>query len=140
MKSESVIKGVYKLFIKVSRNLKLKVGSLDIVRFEKGVYVYVGSAQNNIRSRVKRHFSRKKKIFWHLDYLLNSRYSKIIKVFYKKGKKSIECKIAKRLMKIGTPILGFGCSDCRCMSHLFKIEKIGIPLKGFKEFPLGELY
>jgi Uri superfamily endonuclease len=123
------IKGVYILLIKINREIQIKVGSLGMIKFEKGVYAYIGSAQNNLKKRVERHLRRKKRMHWHIDYLLNNRNVKILKVFYKKADKTQECKIAKELNKNETSIKDFGCSDCKCKSHLFKIDNIKNILK-----------
>lgn len=115
-------KGIYVLVILISRNITINVGALGVVRFKKGFYAYVGSAQNHLEKRVERHFKKGKRKFWHIDYLLDDDAAKILKVFYKEGVKSEECKIAKEIGKEGMLIKGFGSSDCSCKSHLFKID------------------
>lgn len=125
------MKGVYCLIIKVKTDIIQKIGALGKIKFKKGIYVYIGSAQNNLEKRIKRHLSKKKKIRWHIDYLLKNNFVKIEKVFYKKVGKKEECKIALFLEKIGKPIKNFGCSDCSCTSHLFKLKSL-IELKNFK--------
>ncbi len=118
------MKGVYILIIKISKNLQEKIGSLGKINFEKGIYAYVGSAQNSLEKRIARHISKNKKKFWHIDYLLGIKSAKILKVFYKKAAKSEECKIAKRLSKTESLIKNFGCSDCNCKSHLFRVKEL----------------
>ena len=108
------MKGVYILIIKVNKNLRLKVGSLGKINFGKGVYVYIGTAQNNLEKRIARHKSKKKKTFWHIDYLLNNKSSEIKRVFFKKAGKKEECITANKFLKKELPILKFGCSDCKC--------------------------
>ena len=125
--------GIYLLLINMEKDSKIKIGSLGFMKFDKGTYAYVGSAQNNLEKRIARHKSKNKKIFWHIDYLLNNGYAKILKVFYKKAGKMEECKIAKRLCKTSKPIFHFGCSDCNCKSHLFRIKNQGI-FYGLKEY------
>jgi len=125
------MKGVYCLIIKVKTDIIQKIGALGKIKFDKGIYVYVGSAQNNLKKRIKRHLSKNKKIRWHIDYLLKNNFVKIEKVFYKKAAKREECEIACFLEKIGKPIKNFGCSDCNCTSHLFKLKSL-IELKNFK--------
>ena len=115
------MKGIYCLIIEVKGDIKLKIGSLGKIWFEKGNYVYVGSSQNNLEKRVKRHLSGKKKMHWHIDYLLASPYARINHVLCKIAKKKEECKTAKLLSATEIPVKGFGCSDCKCNSHLFKI-------------------
>ena len=55
------MKGIYCLIINVKKNTDLKIGSLGDIEFKKGSYIYVGSAQNGIENRVKRHFAKNKK-------------------------------------------------------------------------------
>jgi Uri superfamily endonuclease len=116
------MKGIYILIISVTRNIQLKIGSLGKMKFSKGMYAYVGSAQNNLEKRIARHNSKNKKSFWHIDYLLRNKSTKIRNVFYKKSGKLEECSIANKLYKIGVLIPDFGCSDCDCKSHLFKVK------------------
>jgi len=122
------------LVIGLDKGSEIKVGSLGKTVFEKGDYAYVGSAMNNLEKRIERHESKEKKIFWHIDYLLSSPNAELKKVFVKPSKEKEECKIANRLANAGTPVLGFGCSDCKCKSHLFKVnESLLTKLNGFKE-------
>jgi Uri superfamily endonuclease len=116
------VKGIYVLVISVGKNVRISIGALGVVDFEKGVYAYVGSAQNNIEKRIKRHLRKVKRKFWHIDYLLGNRFVKVMEVFCKEAGKSEECGIARRLGEMGAPVLNFGCSDCGCMSHLFMLK------------------
>ncbi len=116
------IKGVYCLLIKLNKDICIKVGSIGKISFKKGYYCYVGSAQNSLIARVSRHLSSRKTIRWHIDYLLNNRNSSIKKVLYKVSGKKEECRIAGALAKKAIPVVGFGCSDCRCNSHLFMLD------------------
>ena len=52
----------YQLFIKVNKDVDLKVGKLGRFIFPVGSYVYTGSAKKNINKRIKRHLSKKKSI------------------------------------------------------------------------------
>jgi len=116
------MKGVYCLVIDLSKKICISVGALGKIRFEKGIYVYVGSAQNNLEKRIERHYSNNKKLWWHIDYFLKNRYTKIKKTLYKIAGKEQEHKLAFELNKIGIPVEKFGSSDCKCSSHLFKIK------------------
>jgi len=122
------IKGIYVLFISVKRDIFVKVGALGKIKFSQGTYAYIGSAQNGIKKRVKRHLKKEKRKFWHIDYLLGEKSTRIEKVAYQKAPKEEECRIAQALSQIGKPIREFGCSDCPCSSHLFKIEETAIRL------------
>lgn len=113
------------LLILLNENISITVGALGRIKFPPGIYAYVGSAQNNLEKRVQRHFSKDKKKFWHIDYFLNTKYSTILEVLFKKAGKAEECRLAKEIAKIGNSVKGFGCSECACSSHFFQIPDIG---------------
>jgi Uri superfamily endonuclease len=99
----------------------LSVGALGTLTLKSGLYAYVGSAQANLEQRINRHLRKEKRLFWHIDYLLDNAAAKVVNVFYKEADKTGECAAAKELSEKGEPIDGFGCSDCECRSHLFRI-------------------
>ena len=113
------MKGIYVLIIKVSKPACPKIGALGIISFPAGLYAYVGSAQNNLETRVKRHMRKEKRLFWHVDYLLADEAAEVSEVYCLEGDKTCECQIAQLLSQNSQPIAGFGCSDCHCVSHLF---------------------
>ncbi len=115
------MKGIYLLLIEVKKNIFIKVGKLGKIKFNKGKYIYVGSAQKNLEKRIKRHFKKNKNKFWHIDYLLANKNVKIKNVFYELAKKERECAIAQLISKYAKPIENFGSSDCKCKSHLYQI-------------------
>ncbi len=117
----SALKGVYVLIIQVGEDIGVNVGALGELTFKKGLYAYVGSAQNNLEQRVKRHLRREKRKFWHVDYLLDGDAAKVVEVLYRQGSKAEECLVACEISKRGEAIVGFGCSDCHCKSHLFHV-------------------
>lgn len=120
------MKGVYVLIVSVGKDTKVNVGALGSIFFEKGSYAYVGSAQNGLERRVQRHLRKEKKKFWNIDYLLDDDAVGIVKVFYKEAEKSEECKIAGKLSEKGVAVRRFGCSDCGCVSHLFRVDDCGL--------------
>ena len=63
-------KGAYQLLIRLDRDQTITVGRIGRFRFPAGYYVYTGSAMNGIEARVRRHLSSRKRIRWHIDYLL----------------------------------------------------------------------
>ena len=77
--------GIYILVVSVEQNIEVTVGSLGNVSFTKGFYAYVGSAQKNLEKRIERHLRKKKRKFWHIDYLLYNDEVKAEKVFWKKA-------------------------------------------------------
>lgn len=120
------MKGTYLLIINIKKPVIIKIGLLGKIKFDKGDYVYVGSAMNNLEKRIKRHLkkSKDKKKYWHIDYLLANKNVKIIRVLKKESNKKQECEIARKIVKIGQAIKNFGSSDCKCKSHLFEIKNL----------------
>ena len=115
--SVSLMKGVYLLIICVKNDSVITIGKLGSILFPKNTYVYVGSAMNGLQQRIKRHVRVQKKRHWHIDYLLE--HANITEVYYKESMMRIECDIAQFFQQRFRSVLGFGCSDCSCASHLF---------------------
>jgi Uri superfamily endonuclease len=114
---------VYLLFLNISRDTKIRVGSLGLISFPAGVYVYVGSAQNSVEARIKRHLNKKKTLRWHIDYLTSSEDVEPIYAVVLPLTRNYECRIAKILQENDSiSINNFGASDCRCKSHLYNIK------------------
>ncbi len=111
------MKGTYLLFMELHKDTVISVGKLGILHFKKGWYIYVGSALNGLEQRIQRHLRTNKKIYWHIDYLLP--FTKIVEILYKENTRREECAITRMFKRNFTYILGFGCSDCSCKSHLF---------------------
>jgi Uri superfamily endonuclease len=111
------MKGIYTLLIKVPENIEIQIGKLGKINFKKGFYVYVGSALNRLEKRIERHMRKEKKKRWHIDYLLDK--AEIVKVIYAETDARVECRLAGKLNQNLESIKKFGCSDCKCKSHLF---------------------
>jgi len=104
--------------------MTLRLGLGNLVSWtSKGGYVYVGSALNSLEGRIKRHLSHDKKLHWHVDYLLTHKDTKIMDVIYTVNDSKIECEVAQIIAEMGVGVDNFGCSDCKCSSHLFYFEK-----------------
>jgi Uri superfamily endonuclease len=115
-------KGIYLLLISISKSIRVNVGALGDIHLDKGMYAYVGSAQNNLEKRVSRHLRRNKLRFWHIDYLLSNVSVSVNRIFSTNAAISEECEISRELAEKALPIEGFGCSDCDCESHLFRLK------------------
>ncbi|MBN2599660.1 MAG: GIY-YIG nuclease family protein [Candidatus Thermoplasmatota archaeon] len=111
------MKGTYLLVMELPHDTTVLVGKLGSIHFQKGCYVYVGSAFNGVEQRIQRHLRKQKKKHWHIDYLLPC--TRVIEVFYKESNQREECTIAGTFEGAFSSIPGFGCSDCSCTSHLF---------------------
>ena len=106
----------YQLFIYLSQDCNISIGKLGTFNFLKGRYIYTGSAKKNLSSRLERHFMKKKKLHWHIDFFLNNKFTKIINVTKSQQE---ECDLNKS-SKGNVLVNGFGSSDCKqlCRSHL----------------------
>jgi Uri superfamily endonuclease len=133
------VKGVYVLLIQLNKDTSITVGAKGRMPFTKGLYAYTGSAQNSLETRIKRHLRKKKHKFWHIDYLLDNPASKVLKVFYKQAGKTDECAVAREISHQGEAVTGFGCSDCDCNSHLFRIGTYEFLRESMKEFGVETL-
>ncbi len=111
------MKGSYVLTIRLDKDTEIRVGKMGSINFTKGFYHYVGSALNGIEKRVERHMRNGKKLHWHIDYLLEK--ARVTDVLMIEGEKRLECEISAKLSEKMESVKGFGCSDCRCESHLF---------------------
>ncbi len=113
--------GVYVLAVEARGTME--VGRLGLQRFD-GLYLYVGSALGpGGLKRVERHRAvasgQNQTRRWHIDYLLALGEIKGVFVLKTQGKR--ECALAQALGKHFEPaVRGFGSSDCRCKTHLFK--------------------
>lgn len=121
--------GSYCLCLRVAKDLSLRVGSLDVLFFPSGKYIYVGSALRGLERRLERHMGLymglRSKVFWHIDYLLTEPSVMVEKIYIKLSDSRIECEVADSVSKVGRAVRGFGCSDCRCPSHLFQVGDFG---------------
>lgn len=116
-------KGIYGLVVQVLQRYSLQIGRLGKFDFPAGFYVYVGSAQNNLQHRIKRHLQQEKKVRWHIDYLLQ--YGRVISVHTYAGEKKKECILShkiERMKEASVPVKGFGSSDCSCNAHLYYFQ------------------
>ena len=120
------MKGSYILYIFLPNETGIRIGSLGLLTFPKGYYLYVGSAMGSnsstsLENRVKRHISesQSKKLFWHIDYFLASKKSSLIKIYLIPSLIRLECVLAGEIsLNCDNYIKSFGSSDCFCSSHL----------------------
>ena len=132
----SRLKGSYTLIIEIERDRSIRIGKFGSMIFEKGYWVYVGSAQGtgstNLENRLRRHFRKEKKIHWHIDHLLNS--NAILRdAIWSESEVSRECDIANALVEsreFEWGHRGFGAGDCSggCVSHLLRFSKSANPI------------
>lgn len=114
------MRGAYCLIFEIPEEREIAVGCLGTHLFHRGVYAYVGSALAGVEQRVGRHKSQKKRLRWHIDFLL-ANADILATVAIPGERKDVECGMARALRLCdgaSIPVPGFGSSDCRCESHL----------------------
>ena len=117
------VKGVYLVFFEMTESEEIQVGALGEMRFEPGLYVYVGSAMNSLESRVQRHVSGSKdNTYWHIDYF--SAVADPIGFAAFAVSSGWECILSETANEQCTGIDGFGASDCACNAHLYRIDNL----------------
>lgn len=106
------------LLLSVEREIFIK----DRWVLEPGLYVYVGSAMNDLALRVSRHLRKRKKKHWHIDYLLER--AKVLSVIMLPSKRKIEEEISLLLSTKFDGPKGFGSSDLKVKTNLYKLNDL----------------
>ncbi len=70
----------YQIHFILKKPLVLEIGKLGRYEFPAGKYVYTGGAKRNMKVRISRHLSKRKKRRWHIDYLLATSHARIVRV------------------------------------------------------------
>lgn len=115
------MRGIYTLILSLEHKVRIRVGSLGEILFSEGYYAYTGSARGpgGFR-RIDRHIAvingEKATRRWHIDYLLPHVILK--DVITTTTVMDLECKAARTIGVNCIPVPHFGCTDCRCTSHL----------------------
>jgi Uri superfamily endonuclease len=126
-------RGTYTLIMFLKEPCRLKVGALGELYFSEGYYAYTGSALGGGGfARVTRHKAvsagKNRTKQWHIDYLLP--YVDIMGVVTSPRP---ECTVAAVIDRQLARVPGFGCSDCRCPSHLHYSEGLDKAKKAVNE-------
>jgi Uri superfamily endonuclease len=111
-------KGSYILVAFLETDKRIRIGKLGLLDFLQGYYAYVGSAfgPGGLAARIRHHVQPQKRCHWHLDYL----DATVVEVWVSGPDHRCEHEWAHTIKKAAAGhIPGFGCSDCRCGSHLF---------------------
>jgi Uri superfamily endonuclease len=109
--------------MRIPSRRKIQVGKLGLVEFPRGDYIYFGSALGGLKPRVDRHLSNEKKLHWHADYL--SAEVPWEYAWQLADGQRWECVWAGAAIAsagVTLPAPGFGSSDCRCRSHLVRVN------------------
>lgn len=113
--------GTYALVLGSHTSTSTQIGRWGRLNIHPGYYIYVGSAfgPGGVLARVSRHYREAKSKHWHIDYLLE--FVSSISVWYSYDPIRLEHCWAQALIKMTDikSVRGFGCSDCKCETHLF---------------------
>ena len=113
--------GTYLLILRADSSQRIQVGRWGMLDVQPGYYLYVGSAfgPGGVNARVSRHCRETQARHWHVDYLRD--VSVPIEVWCGYGSRDLEHRWAEILAGMCgvSSVPGFGCSDCKCESHLF---------------------
>jgi Uri superfamily endonuclease len=139
-----VVRGSYCLCILVEGDTRVRIGALGLIDFTAGRYVYVGSALNSLIPRLGRHLRTAmgmgRVAHWHIDYLLREPAVRIEAIYATDWALRMECEIAAAVARRGEAVPRFGCSDCACVSHLYRVKFFGfIRETGLKKVDMSKL-
>lgn len=109
-------RGSYALFMVFRKDMNITAGALGEITVGKGEYCYIGSAKNGLDQRLRRHFSKEKKIHWHIDNLTIVADS--MEAFDTGSAEECDLRIKAEDSGMTPFAKGFGCSDCGCDTHL----------------------
>ena len=114
-------RGTYVLFLTFDSCFSSEVGALGQLDLPPGEYCYVGSAMGGLDHRLDRHLSKEKRIRWHIDRLTIC--ADKMDEYESYPDPIPECELARMAEGSGcVPVRkGFGCSDCKCHTHLFSV-------------------
>ncbi len=113
------MKGSYFLVIRLAgdRSVRTKAREFPL---KAGYYVYVGSAMNSLEKRVTRHFSKEKKLHWHIDYLLKE--AELLRAYLIPSEERLEERLSLEVSRFGKPVKGFGAGDVRVSTNLYRFD------------------
>jgi Uri superfamily endonuclease len=122
-------KGIYCLIFE-NQACKIEIGKKGEISFPAGFHIYAGSALGpGGLKRVTRHINlsrnKDRKPSWHIDYLHLDSSFRLVSAVCASTSARLECSLASRIG--GDLIPGFGCTDCKCISHLFYRKKSPFP-------------
>ncbi|HID28650.1 MAG TPA: DNA/RNA nuclease SfsA [Desulfobacterales bacterium] len=125
--------GSYLLLLELKKERVIEAGSLGRIRFERGYYIYVGSAMGKLKARIARHQRKHKSSHWHIDYLTQEADN--ILPLPVRSSQRLECEMAQSLCSIMQQgPARFGSSDCQCVTHLFWSRENPLHAQDFHRF------
>ncbi|NPA47947.1 MAG: DUF123 domain-containing protein [Thermococci archaeon] len=116
------MRGAYLLIIRLGDETTVRTRAREF-HLRPGYYVYVGSAMNSLEARVRRHMSRHghKRLHWHIDYLLER--AEVLEAILIPSEERIEERLSDAVSRLGNAVEGFGASDLRVSSNLYRFDE-----------------
>ena len=114
--------GTYALILRATDVRRLQVGRLGVLYVHPGYYVYVGSAfgPGGVQARIAHHQRVASRPHWHIDYLRPcTRFESVWYTYDPQRREHQWAQVFARLPGAAVPLVGFGASDCACVTHLF---------------------
>lgn len=120
-------KGAYILWLQSGGGKSIEIGKLATMTLQQGLYCYVGSAMGpgGVRARVGHHSRFATRPRWHIDYLRAE--CSLIEVWYAITEHRVEHDWVAAMAALpgaSQPAPGFGASDHRGSTHLFRFGEI----------------
>jgi Uri superfamily endonuclease len=120
------VPGTYALLLELEEPAEARVGRLGWIRFDAPFYLYFGSAlgPGGLGARLEHHLQPARRAHWHVDYL--RQVARLRGVWHTRDPERLECTWVEAASKLrgGWLVPRFGCSDCRCRSHLLAIDRL----------------
>ncbi len=114
------MKGSYFLVIRLDKDRDVRTKGREF-HLRNGYYVYVGSAMNSLEKRVARHFSKEKKLHWHIDYLLKE--AELLRAYLIPSEERLEERLSLEVARYGEPVNGFGAGDVKLSTNLYRFDE-----------------
>ncbi len=109
----------YVLLIEKSRGSRVRLRT-RVIEMDEGLYLYVGSAKRGLERRVARHLKKRKRRFWHIDYVTSRSDASVRAVCCSPF---AECETVALVSTMGVLFgVKLGSSDCSCPSHFVKVS------------------
>ena len=116
--------GSYALIFELDVVVSLLVGRLGNVVLEPGFYVYTGSAfgPGGVKARTSHHQAISQRPHWHLDYLRpHMTLLEIWASYDQHNREHLWAQVIAEMRGASIPVVGFGASDCACISHFIRL-------------------
>jgi len=133
-------RGTYILVLRACSHRSVRIGRLGTMVLEPGYYLYIGSAfgPGGLAARIRHHQRRTRRPHWHVDYL--RRHTRLETVWCGHGQRCEHewAAAVAALPGASAALAGFGSSDCRCETHLYRFAAVpSMPVSAAIPYRIG---